>query len=188
MAQRVRAVVVSGHMVDAPDRPQPRFPPEEVPRVAAEVRGQLERWGVGPGTTLLTGGARGADIIAAEAALERGAAVRLVLARAPADFVSDSVALPHTDWEERFRALLDRPQVDVEVVGGAEDDVYERTNERIVERARAIDDHPLALVVWDGEEGDGPGGTSDFVARLSRVSGDGRVITVDPTLPPSSAD
>ncbi|TFD37760.1 hypothetical protein E3T40_03985 [Cryobacterium sp. TMT1-19] len=147
--------------------------------MAAEVRDQLERWGVGPGTTLLTGGARGADIIAAEAALERGASVRLVLARDPGDFVSDSVSLPQTDWEERFHALVDR--VDVEIVGGSDDEVYERTNERIIERACDVDDHPLALIVWNGEEGDGPGGTSDFVARLARVSGKDHVVVIDPT-------
>lgn len=186
MAQRAQVVVVSGHMVDTPDRPQPRFPPEEVPRVAEQVRDQLARWGVGPGTTLLTGGARGADIIAAEAALERGAAVRLVLAREPDDFVSDSVSLPNTDWEERFRTLVG--QADVEVVGGSGHDVYARTNARLIERAREVDDHPFALIVWNGEEGDGPGGTSDFVYLLGRVSGDDRVVVIDPTAQPSSTD
>jgi hypothetical protein len=73
-------------MVDRPGRLRLRFPAEQ-------VRDQLERCGVGPGTTFLTGGAHGADIIAAEAALERGVAVRLVLAREPGDFVSDSVSL-----------------------------------------------------------------------------------------------
>jgi hypothetical protein len=195
MPERPQAVVVSGHMVDRPGRPEPRFPPELVQRVAARVRDQLARWDVGPGTTLLAGGARGADIIAAEAALERGARVRLVLAREPDDFVADSVALPDTDWEERFRALVDRagagteeggPAVSLEVVGGSDDGVYARTNARIIERARAIDDRPLALVVWNGEEGDGPGGTSDFVARLGQVSGEDRVVVIDPT-PPAPA-
>src|SRR5689334_15890935 len=90
-------VVVSGHLVDTPDRPQPRFPPEQVPRVAADVRAAMEKWNVGPGTTLVTGGARGADIIAAEAALARGARLRIVLARRPDEFIKGSVALPGTD-------------------------------------------------------------------------------------------
>jgi hypothetical protein len=34
-----------------------------------------------------------------------------------------------------------------EVVGGAEDDAHERTNDRIIEIARAIDDRPHALIV-----------------------------------------
>jgi len=114
MTVRPGVVVVSGHMVDTPDRPQPRFPPERVPRVAGEVQSALERWDVGPGTTLVTGGARGADIVAAEAARARGARLRLVLACRPDDFVKDSVALPGTDWKERFYALLG--QADVEVV------------------------------------------------------------------------
>jgi hypothetical protein len=171
-------VIVSGHMVDTPDRPQPRFPPEQVPRVAGEVQAALERWDVGPGTTLVTGGARGADIVAAEAARARGARLRLVLACRPDDFVKGSVALPGTDWEERFYALLG--QADVEVVGGPDDDVYARTNDRIIAAAREIDDRPHAIIVWNGDPGDGPGGTSDFAARLGRASGDERVVIIDP--------
>ena len=93
MTVRPGVVIVSGHMVDTPDRPRPRFPPERVPRVAGEVQAALERWDVGPGTTLVTGGARGADIVAAEAARARGARLRLVLACRPDDFVRVSVAL-----------------------------------------------------------------------------------------------
>lgn len=171
-------VVVSGHMVDAPGRSQPRFPHHQVPRVTARVRDQLARWRVGPGTELLTGGARGADIIAAEVALGRGAAVRLVLSHEPDVFVANSVALPHTDWEVRFRALIGRATI--EVVGGAEADVYARTNQRILERAREVDDHPRALIVWDGGQGDGPGGTSDFVARLGHRAGHDHVVVIDP--------
>jgi hypothetical protein len=172
-------VVVSGHMVDAPDRARPRFPPAEVPRVAAKVGAVFERWNVGPGTTLVTGGARGADIIAAEAALARGARVRLVLALEPDEFVSRSVALPGTDWEPRLRALL--AQATVEVVGGPDDgELFARTNSRIAEVADELDERPHAVIVWNGEKGDGPGGTSDFVARLRRASGEDRVTVIDP--------
>jgi hypothetical protein len=181
MAVPPDVVVVSGHMVDTPDRPRPRFPPEHVSRVAGLVEAALERWDVGPGTTLVTGGARGADIVAAEAARERGARLRLVLALEPDEFVSASVALPGTDWEQRFRALL--TEADVEVVDGPGDDVFERTNERILEVAREIDERPHAVIVWNGETGDGPGGTSDFVARLGHSPGDDRVLVIDP-MPP----
>src|SRR4051812_32306973 len=161
MPEPPRVVVVSGHMVDTPDRPRPRFPPSEVPRVAAEVAAALDRWAVGPATTLVTGGARGADILAAEAALARGARLRLVLALPPDEFVAASVALPGSDWAERFGELL--RVAEVEVVDGAGEDVFALTNERILAVARALDDHPCAIVVWDGERGDGPGGTEDFV-------------------------
>jgi hypothetical protein len=173
-------VVVSGHMVDKPDRPQPRFPSEEVPRVADEVRDALARWSVGNGTTLVTGGARGADIIAAEAAYARGASLRLVLALEPEEFVARSVAIPGTDWEQRFRALL--PHAEVEVTEGPDDDeVFARTNERIIAIAREIDPRPPAVIVWNGKEGDGPGGTRDFVTRLGHNLEDETVAVIDPT-------
>jgi hypothetical protein len=184
MAVQPSVVVVSGHMVDTPDRPHRRFPEEEVPRVSREVEAALERWEVGPRTTLVTGGARGADIIAAEAARRRGASLRLVLALEPDEFVARSVALPGTGWERRFRALL--LEADVEVAGGPDDDeVFARTNDRIIEIAREIDERPYAVIVWDGEGGDGPGGTGDFVSQLGRSPGDDGVVVIDPT--PSQA-
>jgi hypothetical protein len=168
------AVVVSGHMVDAPDRDPPRFPQADVPRVTGKVRETLAGWGVGPGTTLVTGGARGADIIGAEEALARGARVRLVLAFEPERFVAESVALPGTDWERRFRALLARADREVIEPG---DDVFVRTNERILEIARSLDEHPHAVIVWDGRPGDGPGGTADLLTRLGES---GRVVVIAP--------
>src|SRR4051794_36430116 len=102
MMARPSVVVVSGHMVDTPDRARPRFPPDQVARVTAEVRAALELWNVGSGTTLVTGAARGADLIAAQAALELGAALRVVLAMEPDAFERRSVALPDSDWTARF--------------------------------------------------------------------------------------
>jgi hypothetical protein len=180
MAAQPEVVVVSGHMVDTPDRPNPRFPPDQVPRVAAAVRSAFERWGVGPGTTLVTGGARGADIVAAEEARACGAALRLVLALEPDEFVARSVAIPGTSWEQRFRELLGH--ADVEVVDGPDDDeVFARTNKRIIEVARGIDEQPHAVIVWDGKQGDGPGGTLDFVSQLGHDLGDDGVLLIDPT-------
>jgi hypothetical protein len=144
------------------------------------VEAALARWGVGPATTLVTGGARGADILAAEAARARGARLRFVLALPPREFVAASVALPGTDWARRFWDLL--RDADVEVVGGAGDAVFALTNARVLEVARALDAHPYAIVVWDGRGGDGPGGTADFVRRLG-AAGE-RLVVIDPTPQP----
>jgi hypothetical protein len=54
----------------------------------------------------------------------------------------------------------------------------------MIEVARALDERPHAVVVWNGEEGDGPGGTSDLVAALRRLSDAERLTVIDPT-PPS---
>lgn len=175
-----RAVVVSGHMVDAPDRPRPRFPPHQVPRVSAAISAALTAWGIDAGTTLITGAARGADIIAAEEALARSARVRVILALPSEEFERRSVDLPGTDWVERFRRVLD--QAEVEVIDGPYDDgAFGRANARMIEVARGLDHSPYAVVVWNGQEGDGPGGTRDFVQRLGYTGPDEHVCVIDPT-------
>jgi hypothetical protein len=106
-----RVVLVSGHLVDALDRSIPRFPPSRVPWVTDQVRQSFSEWDVGPGTTVISGGARGADIIAAEEGHARGAHVVLCLALPPDEFERRSVDLPGTDWSSRFRRLLSVAEV-----------------------------------------------------------------------------
>jgi hypothetical protein len=180
-----RVVLVSGHLVDGPDRPAARFPPARVAWVTARVADALDAWRVGPGTTLVCGGARGADIIAAEQAYARGAAVLLCLALPAEDFARRSVDLPGTSWADRFRDLLtvaDVRQLAAEVTDVPDgDEVFARTNAWMVDTVRAMDDRPYVVVVWDGRGGDGPGGTGDLVRRLGYAPDDERVRVIDPT-------
>ena len=185
MAAEPPVVVVSGHMVDAPARPRPRFPSDQIPRVTSEIRQALERWGVGAGTTVVAGAARGADIIAAEQALDLGARLHVCLALEPDEFERRSVALADTDWSDRFRALL--PRATVEVVTGEAGPppplglVFERANRRILELGRSlVAGLPHAVIVWNGQESGERGGTQDFVARLGAI-GEDRIAVVDPT-------
>jgi hypothetical protein len=181
MSAQPAALVVSGHMVDTPDRPAPRFPPDQVPRVTRAIRDTLEAWDVGPRTTVLSGGARGADLIVSEEALARGARLRVLLALEPAEFERQSVELPGSDWAERFHRVLDAAEV--EVLPPGEGDVFERTNAWLVESARseAAGQSPHAILVWDGRAGDGPGGTRDLARRLGYAGPDERVAVIDPT-------
>ena len=177
-----QAVVVSGHMVDQPDRPSPRFPASAERRVTKAVREVLEEWGVGPGTILVSGGARGADIIAAEQALELGAEVWLLVAQPDQEFISGSVSLPGTDWKARYEALRERCvtrfQGDELGPPSAGDDVFERNNVWILHAARQAAPHLRALVVWNGDQGDGRGGTADFVERALELEAE--VAVIDP--------
>lgn len=180
MTDSPRVVLASGHMVDAPARETARFPSHEVARVETEVGGALERWGVGPDTTLVAGAARGADLIAAEGAHKLGAQLHVVLALPVEEFLRRSVGPSDGEWAARFRRVLDAASV--EVVAGADDGgAFERANTRMVEVARAFDRRPHAVVVWDGKEGDAPGGTRDLILKLGYVRSDDRVHVVDPT-------
>jgi hypothetical protein len=179
-----RAVLATGHMVDLPDRPDPRFPADQVPRVTAEVRTALADWQVGPGSTIVCGGARGADLIVAEEAHARGARVVLCLALPPGEFVERSVDIPGTDWAARFEQI--RQVADTQVLdhGGSErQDVFARANAWMVDVARALDPRPHAVVVWNGREGDGPGGTKDMIRQLGAQESDPRVRVIDPSPP-----
>ncbi|WP_448639710.1 patatin-like phospholipase family protein [Geodermatophilus sp. URMC 63] len=171
-------------MVDTPDRETPRFPASQVERVTREIEDTFDAWQVGPATTVVSGGARGADILAAEAGLRRGARVRLCLALPPDKFQKRSVELPDSDWANRFHELLPRCEVEIVPSGDAApdgEDVFARANIRLVELAGSITPSPHALLVWNGQSGDGPGGTADFVRRLGYTGPDPRVRVIDPT-------
>jgi hypothetical protein len=179
-------VLVSGHLTDAADRAVARFPQHRVPWVADQVGRTFDEWGVGPANTVICGGARGADIIGAEAGVARGAALVLCLALPPGEFERRSVDLAGTDWRERFRRLL--AVADVRVLGDVpareapdDDAVFARTNRWMVDLARHLDPYPRAVIVWNGDPGDGPGGTADLATRLGYPAGDARVRTIDPT-------
>ena len=177
-----RVVLGTGHMVDLPDRPEPRFPADQVPRVTDEVRAALATWQVGRESTIVCGGARGADLIVAEEAHARGARVVLCLALPPDEFVERSVDIPGTDWTARFQRIAQVADTRVlDGTAGGRDDVFGRANAWMVEVARSLDESPHAIVVWNGRKGDGPGGTKDMVWHLG-VQGPGpRVRVIDPT-------
>src|SRR6185436_960751 len=174
-----KVFVCSGHMIDKPDRSDERFPPRQEKAVQAWMAARLAEWGAGPGDLAVCGGARGADLLFAELCAERGTEVWLMLPLPEAKFLDESVRLPGTDWEDRYRRLKERPGVKVllqperldEAPAGA--DVFARNNLWMLDTARVEADdvkNLYALLVWDGEPtGDGPGGTSDFVARVEAL-------------------
>jgi hypothetical protein len=180
-----RVVACSGHMVDAPDRPEARFPPEREDAVRAEIATQLGAWGVGSGDLAICGGARGADILFAELCADRDAQVLLLLPLPDGEFRAQSLRGVPGAWEQRFDDLLERCEsaYQHDRLGAAppELDVFSRNNLWILDTARAIAPPRGfdALVVWDGRDsGDGPGGTADFARQAERLGR--RFARIDP--------
>jgi hypothetical protein len=163
-----RVVLTSGHLVDEPGRSPPRFPDEQVPAVAARIGALFEEWSVDHRDLVLSGGARGADILFAECALERGAVVRLLLALPPAQFVPRSVAAPRGGWEERFHRLLPRCRVDVlpDALRAAGQSPFEQVNRWMLDEAERLTRPLVAALVWDEQPAGGPAGTAGMAALL----------------------
>ena len=178
-------VIASGQMIDTPDTARPRFAPGEVPRVTAAIGGIFDDWGVDGSTTVVCGGARGADILAAEAALDRGASVIVCLPLQLDEFIEASVELPGVrTWVDRLHAVLERSDVrpphDFGRRAGA-DGVFALNNSRMIELANAMaSGAPHVLAVWDGRSGDEPGGPADVMRRCA-PSNPARVRIIDPT-------
>lgn len=171
-------VLFSGHLTDAPDRVQPRFPVALEEKARSGIAATLDRWGLGPGDIGICGGARGGDILFAELCLERGVAVRLEIALPHEAFLAASVRVDGDQraWERRYRELIDHPAVTVEVAARfdpEEIDPFAAANQRMIAIARELagDDGFRVLVLWD-ERRDQVllGGTSDFVTTVEELA------------------
>lgn len=161
-------MMFAGHMVDRPDRRQPRFPPELEPVVAPAIHSRLESM---EPPIAFASAACGADLLFLEAVLDLGGEAHVVLPYDVDQFEVDSVnILPSSDWQRRFRRVLDqatRVVVGSDRCGTASPSIYEYGNLLLrglaTMRASQLEAELRGMVVWDGQSGDGPGGTAALV-------------------------
>jgi hypothetical protein len=193
-----KVVVFAGHLIDRPGRPSPRFPPEAEARVKEAIADRLGRLDAGFG---YSSAACGGDILFLEAMAARQGRTNLVLPYAKEQFAEDSVAIiPGGDWETRFARVLEAGSEVVVATAQrfAEGAVfYEYANLLLLGlaslHARVLDTELVPLVLWDGETGDGAGGTATTVEEWRRFGYQievidlrelvGRPSSTDPTSP-----
>ena len=171
-----KAVLFSGHMIDAPGREKPRFPPDKEPVAARAIASALADLDVGPGDLSICGGACGGDLLFAEAALARGACLELYIPFEEPTFLEKSVDFAGGDWRARFFAAKARGVLHVapREVGPLQDgdDPYERVNRWMLEQASRFGADKLHFVcLWNGEGGDGPGGTKHMMEEVRQRGG-----------------
>jgi hypothetical protein len=157
-------------MIDRTDRVQPRFPASAEPQVQkaiCEAIGAVTWTHPGP-TFGLAGGASGGDLIFHECCEELGIPTRMLLALPPQEFEAESVAPAGPGWVNRFRALLHRAgpsRVSVMKAGeGETGNPWEAANLWMIDQATALAGEQALLALWDGQAGDGPGGTEHLLA------------------------
>lgn len=175
-------IVFSGHRVDTPDRPKPRFPAASEEVVAQMIEQALQAEISRSGGARLRGiasGANGGDILFLEACAAHGIPATIYLALPKDEFVAASVVDGGNDWVDRFERVCERFPVRIlEDEKDASLNVYQQTNLWMLDRALSKNGaHVTVMVLWDGGGGDGAGGTQDMVIRASQAGA--RVIHLD---------
>lgn len=179
----MRVFLFSGHMIDAPGRESPRFPPMMEDTIRNAISGILERYGAGRWDVGVGSAACGSDLLFGEGLLERSAMLRLCLSFPEPEFLAKSVAFAGQNWVLRFHAVTAHAQVDVlpasSRIARITSNPYEQTNLWMLEEARRLGGREIVFIcVWDGEGGDGPGGTSHMVQAVEAAGG--TVVQINP--------
>jgi class 3 adenylate cyclase len=149
------------------------FRAEDEGTVAAAIRAELDRR---PAAYAYGSLANGADILVAEALLERGVELHVVLPFAEDEFVAASVADSGGGWVaryERCRSMASQVTYATEDAFLDDDVLYRYGSELAMGlallRARFVDGEALQLAVWDGKPARGGAGTAiDIAAWGSR--------------------
>lgn len=163
-------VVFSGHLLDEPGRPVPRFPAHAEPTVREALRLQLLQFKAGFGYSSL---AAGADIIFCELLLEMEAKVNLVLPCSVEAFKRQSVNYAGPEWEKRFHHVLANSN-SVVVANPTGFSTQAAAPIELVYasriatglaglQAQSLDLDLRTLAVWDGVDHRRPGGTASQI-------------------------
>ncbi|MFC1536774.1 TRAFs-binding domain-containing protein [Pseudomonadota bacterium] len=178
----------SGHMVDEPGRPEPRFPIEKVDAVKINITDALAKFDAGPEDIALTQGACGGDLLFTEACQQLGVGVHWQQPFPEPEFIQRSVASGGDVWRKRYldaKANLASPTRSApEALGNPPSGSdqyypYERCNLWLLYTALAYGvDKVRFICLWNGEEGDGSGGTAHMYNEVKDRTGNVRWIDI----------
>jgi hypothetical protein len=171
-----KALLFSGHMIDAPGRETPRFPPDKEPVAARAIASALADLDLGPRDLCICGGACGGDLLFAEAALARSARLELYIPFDEPTFLEKSVDFADADWRARYFRAKAHASLHVQPVElgppPSGKSPNERNNRWMLDAALRFGPDKVDFVcLWDGEGGDGPGGTRDMMEELRNRGG-----------------
>jgi len=168
-------LLFSGHMIDAPGRTQPRFPADKELIARDAIVDTLTQAGAGPGDLAICGAACGGDLIFAEACLARDMRLELYIPFDQPTFLTNSVDFADANWHERFLAAKAKATLHVmlDELGPLQpgEEPYARNNMWMLESAARFGPEKIVFVcLWDGQGGDGPGGTRHLMEEAGRKS------------------
>ncbi len=167
-------ILFTGHRIDSANRKTPRFPPSMESVARAAIRAAVKSHS--PGATLgISGGANGGDILFLEVCEELGIASEMLLTLPEDQFLKASVESEDSSWATRFQhqisihpntpVLAQSEQLPQWLAFKQGYDIWQRNNLWLVSQALSHPvQHRTLIALWDGETGDGPGGTEHMVS------------------------
>ena len=185
-AEPLQVILFSGHMIDGPDRKEPRFPEAKTEATRQRIRAILEQLGAGPADLAISGAACGGDLLFAQACLERGARVELRVPMLENEFLEASVNFAGAHWSDLYDRVKAHPNSKILVLpqelGPTQSGVnpFERSNLWMLYSALAHGVPKVTgVLLWDRKPADGPGGTQHMHDLVARLTGR-RPIVIDP--------
>lgn len=179
--QPKQVFLFSGHMIDSPTRPTPRFPAAKESVATEKMSEILQRLGAGPEDLVLTQGACGGDLLFTEACQQRGVKVQWLQPFDEPDFIQRSVVCRGEAWRDRYLAAKAKLTTTLTGIRSAPTelgpppkgiDPYERCNLWLLYTALSYGIGRVQFVcLWDGGGGDGPGGTAHMYQEVNRRTG-----------------
>lgn len=176
----------SGHMIDAPNRTEPRFTADKEPAATQKIVEALERLGAGAEDTAYCQAAAGGDLLFLEACQKRGVRCHVLLPFPEPEFIERSI-LPSAGgdvWRDRFFRMKEQLKVPIRIMPlelgpiqmGV--DPYERCNLWLLYTALACGVEKVRFIcLWNGGGGDGLGGTLHMYNEVKQRTG--RVTWID---------
>lgn len=184
-------VVFVGHMIDHPGRSLPRFPKE----LTESVRQAIVAWlnATNPSRSCEAGligyscAACGSDLLFQQIVQELGGESRIVLPYDREAFRKDSVDFAGPEWSRLFDQVLNGAAQIITASaqkmgeGGISYDYANLVLHGLAAARQAeLQSRLMGLVVWDGQPGDGIGGTASVIRRWRDFGMEVDCISLDP--------
>lgn len=169
------SLLFTGHMIDKPNRPHPRFPPDHEARARDRISRAISSFVSDcasqercPRIVGFASAARGGDILFHEESRRLSLRTIIVLPFGPEEFVKSSVEInPDDQWGSRFWDLWNETRAEDRCVLCLPDTArsYVDCNLRLVQLARS-NGHVRLIALWNGDKGDGIGGPESMIEAL----------------------
>jgi hypothetical protein len=176
-SQLERVILFTGHRIDSAGRKIPRFPPDVESVARNAIWGAVVEQKEGTQGALLgiAGGANGGDILFHEVCGELEIETEMLLALPADQFIKASVESDDKNWVKRFDQQLakhqnppilsESPELPHWLEFKKNYDIWQRNNLWLLSQALSQGaEYRTLIALWDGETGDGPGGTEHMVS------------------------